>query len=98
MRQKGTIHFAKFEDSARLQRFLDYMLHGEPRTGLEIIHGAGITAVSAAACEMRRNGFFMECIKQNDPSIYQLFNVDHARTLAERLLASRKGCDHASIQ
>jgi len=85
----GSIHFAIYEESERLQRLLAYMLHGEPRTGLEIINGAAITAVSAAACELRLNGFDMICIRQNDPSIYQLFNIDKARDLSTRLL-SRK--------
>jgi hypothetical protein len=86
MKGTGMIHFARFEDSNRLQRLLEYMLHGEPRTGLEIINGAKITAVSAAACELRLNGFDLECIRQNDPSIYQLFNTCRARELSIRLL------------
>lgn len=90
MKTIGTIHFAKFEESARLQRVLEYMLHGEPRTGLEIILGAKITAVSAAACELRLNGFDLECIRQNDPSIYQLFNTARAQELATRMLQQRK--------
>jgi hypothetical protein len=90
-KRTGKIHFAKFEESPRLQGFLNYMLHGEPRTGLEIIHGASITAVSAAADELRENGFHMDCIKKNNPPTYQLFNVDHARVLADNLLNGKKG-------
>jgi len=83
---KGTINFAIFEDSERLQRFLWFMIHGEPRTGLEIINGAHITAVSAAACELRMNGFDMICVQMREPSIYKLFNPDRAQELADRLL------------
>ncbi len=82
----GIIHYAKFEESPRLQRFLRFMLHGQPRTGLEIILGAEITAVSAAACELRKNGFEMECIKQNNPPIYQLNNPDAAWEKSRELL------------
>lgn len=85
----GTIHFAKFEDSPRLQAVLNYMMHGEPRTGWDIIHGAQITAVSAAADELRENGFYLDCIKQNRPPTYQLFNVEHARVLADNLLGKK---------
>lgn len=88
-KRTGKTHFAKFEDSPRLQSVLNYMLHGEPRTGLDIIHGAQITAVSAAADELRENGFYLECIKQNRPPTYQLFNVEHARMLAGNLLGKK---------
>ena len=87
--EPGTIHYAKYEESDRLQRTLQYMLHGQPRTGLDIINGAQITAVSAAACELRKNGFYFECVKQNQPSIYQLFNVDQARALSAQLLMNK---------
>ena len=86
----GQIHYAKFEESPRLQRFLAYMLHGQPRTGLEIINGAMITAVSAAACELRRNGFQMRCVKQNRPPTYQLDNLERAKVRADELLHGKK--------
>jgi hypothetical protein len=89
-KRTGKIRFANYAESPRLQRFLRYMLHGEPRTGLEIIHGADITAVSAAADELRENGFEMECIKQNRPPTYQLLNVDRARQRSDDLLGHRK--------
>lgn len=89
-KRTGKIHFAKFEESDRLQRTLNYMMHGEPRTGMEIIHGADITAVSAAADELRENGFYFECIKKSNPPTYQLMNIDHARLLADNLLCNRK--------
>ena len=85
----GTIHFAFYEESPRLQRCLEFMLDGKPHTGLEISHGAFINAVSAAACELRLNGFDMECIKKLNPSIYQLHNIDQARSLSERLLGRK---------
>jgi hypothetical protein len=89
MKPTGSIHFAKFEESPRLQGVLGFMLDGLPHTGLEIIHGANITAVSAAADELRENGFAMDCIKKLNPPTYQLFNIEHARELADRLLMRR---------
>ena len=86
----GSIHYAKYEESPRLQRFLRFMLHGQPRTGLEIILGAKITAVSAAACELRLNGFDMECIKQNNPPTYRLNNPDQAWERSQELLAGKE--------
>ncbi len=90
MRQTGSIHFARYEESDRLQRVLDFMLDGLPHTGLEIIEGAKVTAVSAAADELRENGFAMECIKKLCPPTYKLFNVEHAMTLAVQLLANKE--------
>ncbi|OHD21156.1 MAG: hypothetical protein A2Y38_10100 [Spirochaetes bacterium GWB1_59_5] len=86
MKPTGTIHFAKYETSPRLQRVLAYMLHGQPRTGREIILGADVNAVSSAADELRANGFDFRCIKQNTPPTYQLFDVDQAKALSARLL------------
>jgi hypothetical protein len=89
MEATGTIHYAKYQESARLQRLLAFMLHGQPRTGLEIIVGAQITAVSAAACELRENGFDFRCIKQNNPPTYMLFNVEKAKARAAELMERR---------
>ena len=86
MKTTGSIHFARYEESPRLQRVLAYMLHGLPRTGLEIILGAQVTAVSAAACELRENGFDLECIKQNNPPTYRLNKPQEARERSDRLL------------
>ena len=82
----GTIHFAKYGASPRLQRVLAYMLHGQPRTGREIINGADVNNVSVAADELRENGFDLRCIKQNNPPTYQLFDTRAARELSARLL------------
>jgi len=56
MEPTGMIHYAKYNESPRLQRVLSYMLHGQPRTGREIINGADVNNVSVAACELRLNG------------------------------------------
>lgn len=85
----GTIHYAKYEESPRLQRVLAYMLHGQPRTGREIINGADVNNVSAAACELRLNGFDLECIKQNNPPTYRL-NSPGAALERSRQLLGRK--------
>jgi hydroxypyruvate isomerase len=53
---------------------------------MEIIHGAQITAVAAAADELRENGFALECIKRLNPPTYQLKDIEQARELSARLL------------
>jgi hypothetical protein len=90
MAKLGSIHYAKFQDSPRLQRLLWFMIHGEPRTGREIILGADINAVNSAACELRENGFDLRCIKKLNPPTYQLHNVPGALRLAADLLADKK--------
>jgi len=87
--ETGTIHFAKYETSERLQIVLALMLDGQQRTTMEIIRGSGMVAISSAACELRANGFRMECVKRTSPAIYQLFDVEEARALSERLLTRR---------
>lgn len=89
MRATGKIHFAKFADSERLQRFLDLLLDGQKHTTLQIIQGAGVCAVNSAACELRENGFEVECDRKN-PASYWLTDVDDARILKEQLLAAKE--------
>jgi len=85
MAERAGIHFARFENSPRLQRFVDFMLHGEPRTTREINRGADVCAVNSARKELEKNGFDMRCIRRTRPAVYQLFDVDGARQLAARL-------------
>jgi hypothetical protein len=89
MKQPGKIHYAKFADSDRLQRFLDLLLDGQRHTTLEIIHSADICAVNSAACELRENGFEVECDHKR-PASYWLTDVDDARLLKAELLAERR--------
>lgn len=86
----GTIHFAKYEESDRLQRALKFMLDGAVRTTREIDRGADICAVNSAACELRRNGFDFICIRRSGPAMYQLFNVDQAKRLSDSLLKNQE--------
>ncbi|HAM41258.1 MAG TPA: hypothetical protein DCP69_07935 [Candidatus Omnitrophica bacterium] len=88
--EKGTIHYAQYEQSERLQRLLNFMLDGLPHSTMAIINGAGICAVNSAACELRKNGFRCDCIKKAGPAIYQLFDVEGARELSAQLLAKRE--------
>jgi len=90
MRKHGTIHYARYENSERLQRLLQLMLDGRQRTTREISRGAEIEAVNSAACELRGNGFDLECIRKSRPAIYQLFNVEAAHCHATMLLAKRR--------
>jgi hypothetical protein len=57
----GSIHYAKLENSPRLQRLHALLMNGTEYTTLEIMQHAKICAVSAAITEMRRNGFDIEC-------------------------------------
>jgi len=88
--KEGTIHYAMYQNSERLQRFLMLMLDGRERSTMEIIRGADICAVSSAACELRENGFRCECIKKTSPAYYQLFDIEQAKDLSEQLLAKRE--------
>jgi len=89
----GIIHYAQYAESPRLQRVLQFMLHGQPRTGREIINGADVNNVSVAACELRLNGFDLECIKQNNPPTYRLNNPDDARQRSRQLLSRESDQD-----
>lgn len=88
MTQPGTIHYARFEKSRRLQRLLELLLDGQWHSTLEIIHSANICAVNSAACELRENGFAVTC-DQKRPARYRLDNPKAARKLAARLLERR---------
>ena len=82
----GSIHYARYKTSERLQRLLAFLLDGKPHTTLEIIQGAQICAVNSAICELRRNGFSSYCISHSKPAIYQLTNPEGDRALSEKLL------------
>lgn len=84
--EPGTIHFAKYEDSERLQRALHLMLDGVARTTREIDRGADVCAVNSAACELRANGFDFICIRRSRSAMYRLYNIDHAKRLSDALL------------
>lgn len=89
-RRCGSINFARYETSDRLQRTLELMLDGRQRTTREISRMADIQAVNSAACELRQNGFDFICIRRTRPAIYQLFNVEAAHCLATFLLAKQR--------
>ena len=91
MEEKGTIHYAKYQHSIRLQRFLAFMLDGKPHTTMSIIFAADICAVNSAKCELALNGFKIECIKKGRPAVYQLFDIEQAQALSDQLLANREG-------
>lgn len=55
------MHYARVENSERLQRIVALLSDGEWHTTLDIIINAGVCAVSAAISEIRRNGYTVEC-------------------------------------
>lgn len=57
----GTIHYAKLSSSKRLQRLLRLLSTGGEYTTLEITILTGVSAVSAAITELRRNGVGVKC-------------------------------------
>jgi len=89
-RATGSIHYRDYAGSEPLQRVIAFMLHGQPRTGREIIIGAFVNNVSVIACELNRNRFDFRCVKQNRPPIYQLFDVPGARKRHAELLEAAK--------
>ena len=86
----GSIHYARFVKSERLQRLLAFMLDGQVRTTLEIIKGADVCAVNSAVCELRRNGFPVYCISRSKPATYRLTDPEGARKLMRELLGERE--------
>ena len=66
MKPKGIIHFAKLEKSPRLQRLLAFLQMGGEHSTRDIIVNTGVVAVSAAASELRANGFDVGCKYQGE--------------------------------
>jgi len=94
--KSGTIHYAKFEESDRLQRVLELMLDGRQRTTREISRGADVEAVNSAACELRENGFALLCLRRSRPAIYQLFDTEAAHCDAIFRLAKKRALKAAA--
>jgi D-serine dehydratase len=65
---------AKLDRSARLQRTRDYLAATYPRwaSTRDIITGAHIVAVSAAAAELRQNNVPVDCKREGDVWWYRL--------------------------
>lgn len=89
-RNEGTIHYARYVKSERLQRLLAFLLDGKPHTTLEIIKGADVCAVNSAICELRRNGFSAYCISRSKPAMYKLTDPEGARKLSAQLLGQQE--------
>jgi hypothetical protein len=60
-RPTGKIHYAKLENSKRLQRLLSFLSSGREYTTIQIMQQASIAAVSAAVCELRENNILINC-------------------------------------
>ena len=53
---------ARFENSHRLQRVLDFLIEANgPVSTMEIVKGANVMAVNSAVAELRDNGFEIHC-------------------------------------
>lgn len=65
-------HYAKIENSPRLQRTLKFLSDGLSHTTREIIIGADICAVSTVIHELRLNGKVIECrAREGGRGIYE---------------------------
>ncbi len=62
----GHIHAADLS-SPRLQRVLQLMADGRPRSTRTIVRGARIVAVNAAIAELRHHGAEITCIQKPNP-------------------------------
>lgn len=64
--QLGHIKAARL-DSPRLQRVLQLLADGKPRTTRDIVRKARVMAVNAAVAELRHHGAEITCVKQAAP-------------------------------
>ena len=55
------MNYARIQASPRLQRVLNLLWDGMPRTTREIAHSADVCAVNSIICELRANGFDIIC-------------------------------------
>lgn len=58
---QGIIHYARLQQSQRLQKVLKYLSDGQPHTTFEIIMGCGVCAVNSIIAELRMNGMSISC-------------------------------------
>ena len=58
---QGIIHYAKIENSARLQAVLKYLSDGKPHTTRDIIIATGMCAINSIITELRMNGIRIAC-------------------------------------
>ena len=65
-------HYAKLENSPRLQRLLMFLSGGREATTMDIVKGANITAVNSAIHELRRNGVGVRCrqLREGDSRVF----------------------------
>lgn len=73
--RSGGIHYARLDNSPRLQRLLKFLSDCKPHTTREIFIGADICAVNTAVDELRENGFDVPCklreVKKDSSRIYE---------------------------
>lgn len=66
------IHYAKIENSPRLQRVLELLKTGLEYSTREIIHMADVCAVNTIITELRRNGIKINVRQENKIFYYRL--------------------------
>ena len=65
------MHYAKLDNSPRLQRVAALLADGQWRTTMEIIVGANVCAVNSAIAELRANGLAVESKREGDVWSYR---------------------------
>lgn len=67
MSKLGRIHAAAL-NSPRLQRVLQLLIDGRPRTTRDIVRKARVMAVNACISELRHHGAEITCVRQMAPN------------------------------
>lgn len=66
------MHYARIDQSPRLQRVAALLADGCARTTLDIVQCAGVCAVNSIVAELRANGWPIDCRRRGDTWWYQL--------------------------
>lgn len=66
------MHYARLDNSPRLQRVAALLANGQWHTTMEIIVGANVCAVNSAIAELRANGLAIESKRAGDVWSYRL--------------------------
>lgn len=66
------MHYAKLENSPRLQRTLEVLADKEKHSTLDLIQQTGSCAIASIVSELRRNGIGVECKRSGDKWEYWL--------------------------
>lgn len=66
------MHYAKLENSPRLQRTLNVLVDKQKHSTLDLIKSTGSCAIASIVSELRRNGIDIKCQRSGDKWEYWL--------------------------